>query len=69
MDEILAEAWEVYREHQPNVRLGQCIRVVCSQFLVKEHRCLSNMDGEVAIQYFKQHYNENAEQQLTLLGE
>jgi hypothetical protein len=69
MDEILAEAWEVYREHQPNVRLGQCIRVVRSQFLVKEHRCLSNMDGEVAILYFKQHYTPDAEQQLTLLGE
>jgi hypothetical protein len=36
---------------------------------VKEHRCLSNMDGEVAILYFKQHYTPDAEQQLTLLGE
>jgi len=35
MDEILSEAWEVYREHQN----------------------------------FKQQYNANAEQQLTLLGE
>jgi hypothetical protein len=69
MDEILSEAWEVYREHQPNIRLGQCIRVVCSQFATKEHKYLSNLDGEVALCYFKEHYNANAEQQLTLLGE
>lgn len=66
--QVLAEIWETYYSLLPNIRLGQCMRQLCSQFATKEHKCLSDMDGEVALAYFHLHYNDKYEQQFNMEG-
>lgn len=66
-EEMMKRVWGVYSK-SVNQRLGQVMRSVVTQFSTKEHKCLSNMDGEVAIAYFNEHFDETLEQQLDLEG-
>lgn len=67
-EEMMKRVWSVYANGVGNQRLGQVMRSVVTQFSTKEHKCLSNMDGEVAIAYFNEHFDETLEQQLSLEG-
>lgn len=67
-EEVLEEAWHLYEECACQISLGRCIRQVCSQMRAKEHKLLSLLDGNVALQYFNEHYDDKYEQQLNLLG-
>lgn len=67
-EEMMKRVWSVYANGVHSQRLGQVMRSVVTQFSTKEHKCLSNMDGEVAIAYFNEHFDETLEQQLSLEG-
>lgn len=45
--EILSEAYQL-RYNNPNLTLGQCIRMVGDVFINNEHAYLSKLDGLVA---------------------
>jgi hypothetical protein len=66
--QILAQAWNLYHEHSQLITLGACIRTVCSQMATKEHKRLSTLDGNPALCYFNEHYNDKYEQQYLLEG-
>lgn len=66
--QILTEAWELYHSQGCMVKLGMCIRQVCSQMATKEHSILSKLDGEPALAYFNQHYSDKYELQFNLEG-
>lgn len=68
-DQILSQAWEIYYQLGHQTTLGRCIRQVCSQMRMKEHKLLSLLDGSVALAYFNEHYDDKCEQQLELLGD
>lgn len=67
-DQILNQAWELYYQLGHQTTLGRCLRQVSSQMRVKEHKLLSLLDGNVAIHYFNEHYDDKYEEQLSLLG-
>lgn len=66
-EEMMKRVWDVYSK-SVNQRLGQVMRSVVTQFSTKEHKVLSILDGECAIAYFNEHFNEMLEQQLDLEG-
>lgn len=66
-EEMLKRVWSVYSK-SVNQRLGQVMRSVVTQFSTKEHKVLSSLEGECAIAYFNEHFDETLEQQLSLEG-
>jgi hypothetical protein len=68
-EQILQKAFALYsNEYGVHAILGQCIRSVCTQLSTNEHKILSKFDGNVAIEYFHQHYRDDLEQQLDSEG-
>jgi len=55
-EDLLRPVWSTYLKNTPKFTLGQCIRMHIQPFDLDEHQSLSNMDGEVALQYFNLHY-------------
>ena len=67
-DEVMGRVWRVYANGVHSQRLGQVMRSVVTQFSTKEHKVLSSLEGECAIAYFNEHFDETLEQQLSLEG-
>lgn len=67
-DEMMKRVWSVYANGVGKQRLGQVMRSVVTQFSTKEHKVLSSLEGECAIAYFNEHFDETLEQQLSLEG-
>lgn len=68
-DQILAASWELYDQLGHQTSLGRCIRAVCTQLQTKEHKILSLLNGQPALDYFNEHYDDTLEEQLSLLGD
>jgi flagellar motor switch protein FliG len=55
---ILAAAWSRYSVNYHSSTLGSCIRAECPVSYQQEHKVLSRLDGQVALEYFNDTFKE-----------